>query len=57
MKLILSSCDFLNENSRKVILSNIPRDLKDCKVLFIPNEKATEKEIYSDKYYKRLNKN
>ena len=57
MKLILSSCDFLNENSRKVILSNIPKDLKDCKVLFIPNEKATEKEIYSDKYYKRLNKN
>lgn len=54
MKLILSSCDFLNEKSRQVIYDNIGKDLKECKVLFIPNEKATKELIYSDKYYKRL---
>ena len=54
MKLILSSCDFINENSKKVIIDNIDKPLKDCKVLFIPNEKATKEKIYSDKYYNRL---
>ena len=56
MKLILSSCDFINENSRKVILDNIEKDLKKCKVLFIPNEKATPEIIKSNKYYLRLKK-
>ena len=54
MKLILSSCDFTNINSKKVIVDNIDKPLKDCKVLFIPNEKATKEKIYSDKYYDRL---
>jgi peptidase E len=54
MKLILSSCDFINEYSRKVILENLNRNLLDCKVLFIPNEKATKEKIKSDKYYDRL---
>ena len=54
MKLILSSCDFLNEHSRKVILDNLDKDLSDYKVLFIPNEKATKDKINSDKYYLRL---
>ena len=54
MKLILSSCDFINENSRKVILDNIEKDLNKCKVLFIPNEKATPEKIKSGKYYQRL---
>ena len=54
MKLILSSCDFLNENSTKVILANLDKDIKDCKILFIPNEKATYEKIHSDKYYRRV---
>ncbi len=54
MKLILSSCDFINENSKKVILDNLDKDLSDYKVLFIPNEKATKEKIYSEKYYDRL---
>lgn len=56
MKLLLSSCDFLNDNSRKVILDNLDKDLSYYKVLFIPNEKATYDSIYSDKYYDRLKK-
>ena len=54
MKLILSSCDFINDNSKNTILNNIDKDLDRCKVLFIPNEKATSEKIYSDKYYNRL---
>lgn len=54
MKLILSSCDFINDNSRKVINDNV--DVANSKVLFIPNEKATKELINSDKYYKRLYK-
>ena len=54
MKMILSSCDFINENSKNTILKNINKRLENCRVLFIPNEKATPEKIYSDKYYKRL---
>lgn len=54
MKLILSSCDFINDNSRKVINDNV--DVANSKVLFIPNEKVTKELINSDKYYKRLYK-
>lgn len=54
MKLILSSCDFLNNNSRKVILENLDKELNKYKVLFIPNQKATYEKIHSDKYYNRL---
>lgn len=54
MKMILSSCDFINENSKNTILKNIEKDLSKCKVLFIPNEKATSEKINSNKYYNRL---
>ena len=54
MKLILSSCDFISDNSKKVINDNV--DVTNSKVLFIPNEKATKELINSDKYYKRLYK-
>ena len=54
MKMLLSSCDFINENSKKVILDNIEKPLNECKLLFIPNEKATSEKIHSDKYYNRL---
>lgn len=56
MKLILSSCDFLNTNSKKTIINNIHKALSDCKVLFVPNEKATKDLIDFDKYYNRLYK-
>ncbi len=56
MKLILSSCDFINKNSKQVILDNIEKELNECRVLFIPNEKATSYEINSEKYYLRLKK-
>lgn len=52
MKLILSSCDFLNEKSRKCILNNIKKPLEECKVLFIPNKKFCITDL--NKYYKRL---
>lgn len=54
MKLILSSRDFLNDNSRKVIMDNLPKKIEECKVLFIPNEKANDENLNSDKYYNRL---
>lgn len=54
MKLILSLCDFLNHNSRKVILENLNKELSQCKVLFIPNQNATYEKIHSEKYYNRL---
>ena len=54
MKMILSSCDFINAKSKKTILNNINKRLDACKVLFIPNEKATKEKINSNKYYDRL---
>lgn len=54
MKLILSSCDFINKNSKQVILDNLDKNLLDYKILFIPNEKATKEKINSNKYYNRL---
>ena len=48
MKLILSSCDFQNDNSKKLILENLDREISECKVLYIPNEKATSEKIRVD---------
>ena len=56
MKLILSSCDFMNVHSKEIILKNITKELSNNKVLFIPNEKATKDLIQSNKYYDRLYK-
>ena len=54
MKLILSSCDFRNEKSQQVIMDNLPYPIDKCKLLFVPNEKATEKAISSNVYYDRM---
>ena len=51
MKLILSSCDFRNEKSKKTILNNLGKPIDQCKLLFIPNEKATQEAIHSEKYF------
>ena len=54
MKLILSSCDFKNEKSKKFILNNIPKPLNEIKVLFMPDDCASKKEILSNKFFDRL---
>lgn len=54
MKLILSSCDFRNESSRQAIIDNLDKPINECRLLFIPNEKATYEGIHSEKYYLRM---
>ena len=54
MKLILSSCDFRNESSRQAIIDNLDKPINECRLLFIPNEKATYEAIHSEKYYLRM---
>lgn len=54
MKLILSSCDFRNDNSKKTIIDNLSKPIDQCKLLFIPNEKATYEAIHSEKYFLRM---
>jgi len=52
--LLLSSCDFRNEKAEDVILQHLPKAIGDCRVLFIPNEKATHESIANGKYHRRL---
>ena len=54
MKLILSSSDFGNPISAQFIKDNLDKPIGDCKVLYFPNEKATEERIKSDMYYNRV---
>ena len=54
MKLILSSCDFRNDNAKKIIIDNLSKPIEQCKVLFFPNEKATYETIHSEKYFFRM---
>ncbi len=53
-KIILSSCDFRNDESAKCIYDNLPVPIQQCKVLYFPNEKATVESIRSNKFYNRL---
>lgn len=54
MKLILSSRDFRDESSRRVILSNLPKPISRCRALFIPNEKWTPERLDTGFYVRRL---
>ncbi len=54
MKLILSSRDFRSESSRQIILSNLPKPLSQCRVLFIPNEKWTPERLDTGFYVRRM---
>lgn len=54
MKLILSSRDFFEEQPKRVILDNLPKPAAECRVLFIPNENATEENLKMDKYFRRM---
>ncbi len=53
-KLILSSCDFRNEQSADIIYKNLPKAVELCRVLYFPNEKATEQLVNNTKYHLRL---
>ena len=54
MKMFLTSTVFLNPLVTKKVFDKIDKDIKDCKVLFIPNEKATPEKLDSDKYINRV---
>lgn len=54
MKLILSSCDFNNDDSKNVIIENLCKPISECKVLYFPNEKVTLEKIKSGKYEDRV---
>lgn len=54
MRLILSSCDFHNPHSRSVILAHLPKPITQCRVLFIPNERASAQAIRSERFILRL---
>ena len=54
MKLILSSCDFNNDNSKNIIIENLCKPIEECKVLYFPNEKVTLEKIKSGKYEGRV---
>ena len=54
MKLILSSCDFSNDESREVIYQNLPKPIEDCRLLYIPNDRACPEAIASDVYCVRM---
>ncbi len=53
-KLILSSCDFRNEKSAEIIYAHLPKPADRCRVLYFPDEKATEDKINGGKYHSRL---
>lgn len=54
MRLILSSRDFRSSDSRACILRHLPLPPDMCRVLFLPNEKATPESIARGKYHDRL---
>ena len=54
--LLLSSQDFSNENSKRIILENLPKDIKECKILYFPNENFNRKNIENRSYRDRLKK-
>ncbi len=54
MPLILSSSDFGHPASRAVILEHLLRPIGECRLLFIPNEKATSDKVKSGKYHARM---
>ena len=54
--LLLSSQDFSNENSKRIILENLPKDIKECKILYFPNENFSRKNLENRSYRDRLKK-
>ena len=56
MKLILTSGDFGNKKSAKAINDAMDLPIETCRVLFFPNEKATQERIETGFYHYRLEK-
>lgn len=56
MHLILSSSDFDNENSKNCIINNLKTPIEKCRVLYIPNERASIQAIRSERFYDRVKK-
>ncbi len=56
MKLFLTSTIFLNDKVTKEVFKYINKPISECKVLFIPNEKATFEILNTRKYLDRVNK-
>ncbi len=54
MTLLLSSSDFAHPASRAVILDHLPRPIGECRLLFLPNEKATSDKVASGRYHARM---
>ena len=54
--LLLSSQDFSNENSKRIILENLPKDIKECSILYFPNENFSRKNLENRSYRDRLKK-
>ena len=54
MRLILSSADFGNPTAKAAIEAQLPKPLSEMRVLFFPNEKATEELLRKKKYCKWL---
>ncbi len=54
MTLILSSSDFSHATSRAVIHEYLPRPIEACRLLFLPNEKATTDKVKCGKYHARM---
>ena len=54
MSLILSSCDFSSPAVREAIMNNLPKPAEECTVLYFPSEKASNKDVKSSKFKKRM---
>lgn len=54
MKLFLTSTVFLNKEVTNKVFQNIDKPIKECKVLFIPNQKTTKEKLNSNKYLDRV---
>ena len=54
MHLILSSCDFSSAVVCAAIMNELPKAAEDCTVLYFPSEKASNKDVKSAKFKKRL---
>ena len=53
MKLILSSNDFSRPDTRACILANLPVPVSECRLLYIPNEKVSEKQMKSSRFQEK----
>ncbi len=51
--LLLSSCDFSTEPLHTAMLQHLPKPIEDCRLLFIPNEKALPRRLKNGTYLHR----